>query len=69
TMRDSAKHVELIPGMPAEVFIKTGEHTPLRYLMDPLIQSFNLAFREESASHNREPLLRLQFVPREHKIN
>ncbi|MES0879521.1 HlyD family type I secretion periplasmic adaptor subunit [Roseibium sp. SCP14] len=41
--------VELVPGMPAEVFIQTGTHTPLRYLFDPILKSFNRAFREESA--------------------
>lgn len=41
-------HIELIPGMPAEVFIQTGTHTPLRYLFDPVLKSFNRAFREEA---------------------
>lgn len=37
---------ELVPGMPAEVFIKTGERTPLAYLMQPLTESFSRAWRE-----------------------
>jgi HlyD family secretion protein/epimerase transport system membrane fusion protein len=38
---------ELVPGMPAQVFIQTGAHTPMRYLLDPVLQSFGRAFREE----------------------
>ena len=36
----------LIPGMPAEVVILTGERTLLDYLLDPLTDTFRLAFRE-----------------------
>ena len=36
----------LIPGMPVEVFIRTGERTPLAYLLKPLAEYFNRAFRE-----------------------
>jgi HlyD family secretion protein len=38
--------VELLPGMPVEAFIKTGERTPLSYLAKPLADYFNRAFRE-----------------------
>jgi len=34
------------PGMPVEVLILTGERTTLDYLLQPLMQSFNRAFRE-----------------------
>lgn len=34
------------PGMPAEVFIKTGERTFLHYLLQPLIDRATRAFRE-----------------------
>jgi HlyD family type I secretion membrane fusion protein len=34
------------PGMPADVFIKTGERTFLEYLMKPVRNSFARAFRE-----------------------
>jgi HlyD family secretion protein len=34
------------PGMPADVFIKTGERTFLEYIMKPLGDSFARAFRE-----------------------
>lgn len=36
----------LIPGMPVEVFIKTGERSPMAYLLKPLADYFNRAFRE-----------------------
>jgi HlyD family secretion protein len=36
----------LIPGMPAEAFIRTGERTPLSYLLKPLTDYFAKAFRE-----------------------
>ena len=35
------------PGMMADVFIRTGERTFFGYLLDPLLQSFNKAWREE----------------------
>lgn len=38
---------ELIPGMPVEVFIQTGERTPLNYLVKPIADYFNRAMREE----------------------
>lgn len=34
------------PGMPAEVFIKTGERTFFEYMMRPVLDSFSRAFRE-----------------------
>ena len=37
---------QLIPGMPAEVFINTGERSPLDYLLQPLRESFGRALRE-----------------------
>ncbi|WP_439104023.1 HlyD family type I secretion periplasmic adaptor subunit [Celeribacter marinus] len=37
---------ELLPGMPVEAFISTGERTPLAYLTKPLTDYFNRAFRE-----------------------
>ncbi len=37
----------LVPGMPAEVYIQTGERSPLGYLMKPLTDYFTRAFREE----------------------
>lgn len=36
----------LIPGMPVEVFIRTGERSPMAYLIKPFADYFNRAFRE-----------------------
>lgn len=38
---------KLVPGMPAEAFIQTGERTALSYLVKPLSDQINRAFREE----------------------
>ncbi len=38
--------VTLIPGMPAEAFIRTADRTPLAYLTKPLTDYFAKAFRE-----------------------
>lgn len=40
------KDVVLIPGMPVESFIQTVERSPLDYLLKPLMDYFNKAFRE-----------------------
>ncbi len=37
----------LLPGMPAESYIRTADRTPLQYLMKPLVVYFNRAFRED----------------------
>jgi multidrug efflux pump subunit AcrA (membrane-fusion protein) len=37
---------ELLPGMPAEVMIVTGEQTPLEYLLEPIRISLRRAMRE-----------------------
>jgi len=36
----------LIPGMPVEAFIKTADRSPLAYLIKPMADYFNRAFRE-----------------------
>jgi HlyD family type I secretion membrane fusion protein len=36
----------IIPGMPVEAFIRTDDRTPLAYLIKPLADYFNKAFRE-----------------------
>jgi HlyD family type I secretion membrane fusion protein len=38
--------VQLYPGMPAQVMIPTTERTAFDYLVGPLVQSFNHAFRQ-----------------------
>jgi HlyD family type I secretion membrane fusion protein len=40
-------HVKLYPGMPVDVSIVTGERTMLDYIVQPLLDSFAHAFREE----------------------
>lgn len=44
-----ARQIDLRPGMPAEVFVQTGSHTPLQYIFGPMMKSFGKAFREEPA--------------------
>ena len=39
--------LQLLPGMPGEVFIKTGERTAISYLVKPLTDSLARAFKEE----------------------
>lgn len=39
--------LKLVPGMPAEVFVKTGECTALSYLAKPVTDSLSLAFKDE----------------------
>lgn len=41
------KHVELYPGMPAEVMVVTGERRALDYFVAPITDSMRRAFREE----------------------
>ncbi|EYD78370.1 Type I secretion membrane fusion protein, HlyD family [Rubellimicrobium mesophilum DSM 19309] len=38
--------LELLPGMPVEAYIETGERTPLSFLVKPLSDYFTKAFRE-----------------------
>lgn len=37
----------LLPGMPAEVYIRTGDRSPLAYLVKPFTDYFNRAWRED----------------------
>ncbi|MEM8812089.1 MAG: HlyD family efflux transporter periplasmic adaptor subunit, partial [Pseudomonadota bacterium] len=39
--------LELVPGMPAEVFIQTANRTVLSFLLKPLTDNLRRAFREE----------------------
>lgn len=39
---------KLIPGMPVESFIRTGEHTPIEYMTAPLTRYFSRALRDGS---------------------
>jgi HlyD family secretion protein len=38
--------IKLVPGMPAEAFIKTHDRTPMEYLLKPLHEQIARAFRE-----------------------
>ena len=40
-------NARLMPGMPVEVFIRTGDRTVLSYLMKPLADQTRRAFREK----------------------
>ncbi len=40
------RQLSLLPGMPAEVYIETGERTLLQYLVDPLSKQIRTTFRE-----------------------
>lgn len=40
------ENIRLLPGMPVEAFIRTGERTPLAYLTKPLTDYFSKAFRD-----------------------
>ncbi|TJW31705.1 MAG: HlyD family type I secretion periplasmic adaptor subunit, partial [Mesorhizobium sp.] len=41
------KGLALAPGMPVEVFLSTGNRTMLSYLVKPLADQIQRAFREE----------------------
>ncbi|WP_241963431.1 HlyD family type I secretion periplasmic adaptor subunit [Paracoccus suum] len=38
--------LSLVPGMPVEIYVQTGERSPLAYLLKPLTDYFTRAFRE-----------------------
>ena len=39
--------LQLVPGMPVEVFIQTGDRTVMSYLVKPLFDQLTRAFREK----------------------
>lgn len=43
---DKLSGLDLIPGMPVEVYVQTGERSPIAYLVKPLSDYFTRAFRE-----------------------
>jgi HlyD family type I secretion membrane fusion protein len=45
-VRNEVRDFRPTPGMPADVFIKTGERTFFDYIMRPVLDSFSRAFRE-----------------------
>jgi HlyD family secretion protein len=44
---EKLQNLELLPGMPVEAFLKTNERSAFTYLVKPLTDYFNKAFREE----------------------
>jgi HlyD family type I secretion membrane fusion protein len=42
----SARNLQLYPGMPAEVFVKTGARTAIDYLLAPITQTLRRSMRE-----------------------
>ena len=45
-LEDLAQDIDLSPGMPAEVLIKTGERTVIEYLIRPVLDAFRRSLRE-----------------------
>lgn len=45
--KSQLKNLSLVPGMPVEIFISTGERTALSYLTKPIRDQLQRAFREE----------------------
>ena len=45
-LRDELKALELLPGMPVEVYISTDNRTPFSYFIKPFADYFNQAFRD-----------------------
>lgn len=43
---EKLKDLRVIPGMPVETYIRTNDRTPMGYLIKPLSDYFNKAFRE-----------------------
>lgn len=43
---DKIDGLDLVPGMPVEAYIRTGDRTPLNYLTKPFTDYFTKAFRE-----------------------
>lgn len=39
--------IELLPGMPADVLINTGDRKIMRYLLDPILRAYEFALREQ----------------------
>lgn len=45
-VRELAPNIELLPGMPAEIFVQTSERTFLAYLMQPVLMAMEHTIRE-----------------------
>jgi protease secretion system membrane fusion protein len=40
-------HLNIIPGMPTEIFVKTGERTMMNYLLKPVFDRAKSSMSEE----------------------
>ncbi len=45
--QDEARQLKLVPGMPVETFIETGQRTAISYLMKPIRDQIARAFKED----------------------
>ena len=45
--RPEAMNLKLVPGMPVETFMETGQRTALSYFMKPFRDQMERAFKEE----------------------
>jgi HlyD family secretion protein len=45
-MHEKVENFQPTPGMPADIFIETGQRTFFNYLIRPVLDSFSRAFRE-----------------------
>jgi multidrug efflux pump subunit AcrA (membrane-fusion protein) len=45
-LKDKVEDFRPTPGMPADIYIQTGQRTFFNYLMRPVLDSFSRAFRE-----------------------
>jgi HlyD family secretion protein len=41
-----ATDIQLYPGMPAEIFIRTGDRTALQYILEPITDTLRRTMRE-----------------------
>jgi protease secretion system membrane fusion protein len=39
--------LQIRPGMPVELFVKTGERTMMNYILKPILDHFKMAMTEE----------------------
>jgi HlyD family secretion protein/epimerase transport system membrane fusion protein len=46
-VQEIGENIQLAAGMPAEIFIRTGEHTLFTYLFEPFTRSLRRSFREK----------------------
>jgi HlyD family secretion protein len=46
-IKELGENIQLSPGMPAEIFIRTGEHSLFTYMVEPFTRSLRRSFREK----------------------